>query len=438
MIQHATDNDRSIRIRPSFRSFWRTWLVSATLAWLVYIVLPRAVASHPSFQLPYYFNAAAVAGVFLIATTLVQFRRRHYLFEIVQGDLIRARSGVIARVSREFSISDGIQTDVEQSPMGRILGFGDVHFWCANDRSKLSWIGIARPQHLANIVRERVRHITPSSQTTARTSKLETTTAAPSIELPTLREAQKTKKTHFGRSAEAINLSTQPRLRVRCLHHNCIDNRDGTISLANRNLMCIRAPWGMAWTGEAFVGMPILLDWHSATNLFGRGSFASYPLWFKDLSRVKRSRHFKRGRCRVTFAGFDDWRLATAEEFYAFVPPLFTISHGMVKRELGSKDDFFAKQEAMQLELEAHLWKDRHLPPSLSALFPELSNRLLRFWTANHAGDCAWAYVGDCDTSFCDVKPYHEMEVLLVRDGNGTEYAGRQVEDASLESTLST
>jgi hypothetical protein len=83
--------------------------------------------------------------------------------------------------------------------------------------------------------------------------------------------------------------------------------------------MWIRAPWGCQWNGEQFLAQPIELHWADASALFGRGITVrgnpdSGMLSRDHQKQTAHSNGFTRGSCNVQFAGFNDWRLPTADE----------------------------------------------------------------------------------------------------------------------------
>ncbi len=97
-------------------------------------------------------------------------------------------------------------------------------------------------------------------------------------------------------------------------------NGNGTVTDLARKLMWIQAPWGMEWNGEWFVGEPVKVNWRDATELFGRGVPLGFPvgsLSRKHLEASKYGNGYTRGKCSVDFAGFQDWRLPTADEINA-------------------------------------------------------------------------------------------------------------------------
>lgn len=245
--------------------------------------------------------------------------------------------------------------------------------------------------------------------------------------------AWKSKSAHFGTRGAELAPTALPRLRAKTPSGTCIDNRDGTISHVEAGLMSIRAPWGMEWNGDQFVGKPITANWMDATGLFGKGVFAAYPLYFNKLDRVE-GQALERGRCKVRFAGFDDWSLITVSQFHTlFAPTEEPSAHNL---GLGWEDpEREQKVAAAKEELRSHIWPQAGTPsPTIARLYPELSNCRMRLWTADNAQDnCGWAFVGDSYDTLCDVKAREKLLVLLVRKSYGREHEGRTIEDMTIE-----
>jgi hypothetical protein len=166
-----------------------------------------------------------------------------------------------------------------------------------------------------------------------------------------------------------------------------IDNGDGTVTHAETGLMITRAPWGMVWNGRRFEGEAILLPWRDAVRLFGCGSEVPYSVGGRggDFGTEKlRASAFENGytegRCTVEFAGFDDWRLPTANEL--------------------------AQMSA---------WGGSGHSPIPEQLYPELAASKTKLWSATGLGSgLAWVFHG----TFSDVETRHPMGVVFVRQGS--------------------
>ncbi len=96
-------------------------------------------------------------------------------------------------------------------------------------------------------------------------------------------------------------------------------NGDGTVADHANDLMWIQAPWGMDWSGSTFTGRVIEISWVEAKNLFGKGEFSGKSecgrLNLEELHKIRYEKGFVSGTCRIEFSGYDDWRLATADEW---------------------------------------------------------------------------------------------------------------------------
>lgn len=131
-----------------------------------------------------------------------------------------------------------------------------------------------------------------------------------------LRQAKRFKKTSFG----GASVPLKPDSAISPVETPFGDfriNGNGTVSDLSRKLMWIQAPWGMEWNGEWFVGDPVKISWWDATELFGKGVPLGYPVGSLSQVHLEASefdKGYTRGKCSVAFAGFEDWRLPTAEE----------------------------------------------------------------------------------------------------------------------------
>lgn len=127
-----------------------------------------------------------------------------------------------------------------------------------------------------------------------------------------LAEAKKTHKTDFGAYS---NLSAQfedTRIETPVGTYTC--HHDGTFTDCTNGLMWIQAYWGMNFNGKKFTGEYLELSWPDATALFGRGGVVPK---LAGLTRDYAEQHgkvsYSHGSCRVSFAGYSDWRLANRQ-----------------------------------------------------------------------------------------------------------------------------
>ncbi len=415
------------KFRPALRSYWQSWLSMLLFGYLAYRYSDKILPQNILDAIPEY-HAYLLPGLVVIFYVMtVSIRRSNFLYEIENGDLIRCTVGTFSKMSREFSISDGIQTDIKISGMGSLLNYGEVSFWPGDDRSKLIWWNVARPKQLADTIARLRREITGRVKVKGEDGQEKV------LLPPTKDQAWKSKKTGFGFIGENPVLTTESRKRIPTLNGSLIDNCDGTVTHEESKLMAIRAPWGMVWNGSEFMGNPIGLNWRTATAMFGEGCGAPYPLYYRDCSRLRENRKYKRGKCKISFAGFDDWRLATTDELVPFFPIKWFVQFEEVGVESGDPTAM-EKWDAMKREQYPFLWNGRTLSPTLSRLYPAFSDRKFLLWTADYAGynDCGWAF-GDSDSSFVDVKVKNELELFFVRDYQGTEYIGRKTEDVPIK-----
>lgn len=95
-------------------------------------------------------------------------------------------------------------------------------------------------------------------------------------------------------------------------------NGDGTATCADTRLMWIQAPWGHQWEGGSeFSGTSHLVSWIDAKRLFGCGTRVGFTpdhtigLSADQVRSTGIEFGYKRGICRVDFAGYSDWRLPT-------------------------------------------------------------------------------------------------------------------------------
>lgn len=257
-----------------------------------------------------------------------------------------------------------------------------------NAKDEMECIGLLQPRRFVNALELQIG--------------LGSRSAAPKSPAPLSQDytkARRNKMAHFGPI-----LGPEPDaapIRYETPMGTYIDNRDGTVTLEERGFTWIRAPWGMTFENGKFTGEPILMSWGEATELFGEGQRAKGP-WggggtkqdVIDASSAKLG--FKRGCCKVNFAGHDDWRLVTKEELDRL---------GVY----GGPDNVF--------DLEWG-WNMAETQPSLfGKLFPEIAARkkTLFLWSANkESSGNAWMYNGAMPPG--DVPTKTPGAAILVRD----------------------
>jgi hypothetical protein len=172
--------------------------------------------------------------------------------------------------------------------------------------------------------------------------------------LAAVEQALRTNATDFGVAPRAVKLKPQHLFLTHELttphqkeYFNCegkrhvawVINGDGTVTNNEDRLMWIQAPWRMQWEGgSVFSGEPCPLSWPYATQLFGRGlpvelsESGTNALSASQIGSTSASAGYSRGACRITFAGYDDWRLPTVAEW-----------HTVIGLEWGKSQDIFPR-----------------------------------------------------------------------------------------------
>jgi hypothetical protein len=183
-----TDIDIST-YRPAWASYWRAWLAIAVLAGGTFI-LAKGGGLAP--DAPLRANAPIwVLGLAPIAAILlaVLFHRYTRAYEIENSRRLRTTIGFIARTRREFLISDKIQTDLGQTVLGRVLGYGTLRFWTGDDQSGQSWVNVAAPNRLEAQIKAMAMNLehrahTPSANTASGPAKKSNSPIKPPPSLP--------------------------------------------------------------------------------------------------------------------------------------------------------------------------------------------------------------------------------------------------------------
>lgn len=214
-----------------------------------------------------------------------------------------------------------------------------------------------------------------------------------------LQLAKRFKKADFG---DYFNIAQEKKMDAKenDFFGNWHIKSDGTLTDTKNRLCWIRAPWGTIWDGEKFVGKPITVNWHDASNLFGKGIYVKHydksPVLNKsDIT----SKNYKKGSCKVTFAGSEDWRLPTSSEFETlhYYPPN--------ESDIDTVNLYKAEWNKLKMEL-----------------FPGFKSDTSNYnaWSADEAGsNCAW--ISNRLYSLSDQKVDKKYFVLFVRTINSNE-----------------
>jgi len=137
-----------LRLHPALASYWRSLLAMAVvfLVWRAEKDVIDTLLEHLGFA-----QRMSVAGLVLVWAPLVLrilYHRITHVFELEDGRLLRSRLGLIARQTQEFVLSGRVQVEINQSVIGRLLGFGTVTFWTGDVAGRLEWTDVARPEEI--------------------------------------------------------------------------------------------------------------------------------------------------------------------------------------------------------------------------------------------------------------------------------------------------
>ncbi|PQA88258.1 PH domain-containing protein [Hyphococcus luteus] len=134
--------------RPAWASYWKAWLAVAALAASAYAFSQvRGTYLDTPTQRQEIAPLVGLAPALLIIAGVL-FHRYTRAYQIESGRRLRTTIGFIARDRREFLISDKIQTDLKQTVLSRLLGYGTLRFWTGDDQSGQSWVNVAAPNRL--------------------------------------------------------------------------------------------------------------------------------------------------------------------------------------------------------------------------------------------------------------------------------------------------
>lgn len=383
---------------------------------------------------------ASLAGIGLIIGLApiafrVLYHRYTHSYEIEGNQKLRITAGFIARHKREFTLSDKVQTDVSQSIIARLLNFGTIAFWTGDDRSRLEWRNAPDPDRIVAFL-DHVKKSADVDQKPQFEDAPQHNNVAPaprrSIEVPTLKEAKSTHATHFGRGSEAFFKPSAEMIakRIQTPFGAYTDNDDGTVSDHQNRLMFIRAPWGMVWNGDRFVGEPIALNWGEAVRQFGRGVDVGYKVGgtMAQMGEEKRNaaafkNGYESGRCQIEFAGFTDWRLPTADEFDRMSPYCHRFESGVSGADTALTPD----------EQSDWGWRGPFSRAVFERLYPEFSAMHEHAWTATGlGGGLAWAFDGGLPVG--DFKVQETRPVIFVRNIRHTDIPAATTVDEKIPS----
>lgn len=90
------------------------------------------------------------------------FFRLNMFSEVVVTDRrVLSKSGILAAHCQSIGLCQIESTDVSQSLLGRVMGYGTLHVWGAGGKA-MSLVGLRRPRELARALG---RHVEPSQTT---------------------------------------------------------------------------------------------------------------------------------------------------------------------------------------------------------------------------------------------------------------------------------
>ena len=98
--------------------------------------------------------------VFLPA--FLRLARRQMTTATLTGDRLRYQTGIAARSTRTIQISKLQDVRVDQRPLQRAFGVGDISIETAGETSRLTLTHVDSPQRLADEIMTRAQHGTPA------------------------------------------------------------------------------------------------------------------------------------------------------------------------------------------------------------------------------------------------------------------------------------
>lgn len=420
-----------LRLRPAWLSYWGSIIAAGGVIGLWVLQRPFFDALSDSVGLPTELAGLGLGLGLLPILARVLYHRYTHAYEIEDRKKLRMVAGFISRVKREFPLTDKVQTDMGQSIIGRVLNYGTLAFWTGDDRSRLQWKDAPDPDRIIEFL-DRLKSGTPIKAYYPRdnrdgASSSPDPTSGLSNE-PSLKEAKATNYTHFGDVSAQKPLVEMIAKRIHTPIGDYVDNDDGTVTDETGGLMWLRAPWGMVWTGNGFLGNPIRLRWGDAVRLFGQGTNVGYKVGgtLAYMGHEKRAAAafeygYKEGKCLIRAGSYNDWRLPTAQELDRLSPYLHS-TYG----DQGRTGDGLSQLE----QFDWH-WHGKAARAAFQRLYPELFSLKAHLWTATGVGSgLAWAFDGGLPVG--DFKVSDERSVVFVRKLTGSEISAAAIEDEAL------
>ncbi|MDQ8191322.1 PH domain-containing protein [Roseibacillus persicicus] len=394
------------------------------LPWLAYLVPVLALSAgiailtlSAKLNLPSLLGIGLVVGGVVGILKLGLYGLTHKV--MVNGEKIAARRGLFTVSRVEFPASAVSNIETEKNLLGLLFGYGRLKI-CGSGGTQSEPFLIADVDHFRD---EALRILRSGGRNEgvmkAKDQGVSATGESAEKQGPTLQSAKKQKVSDFGPLSQRRVPGERKRFDFPVGTY--FDNGDGTVTHEESQLTWVRAPWGMVWNGSAFEGEPILMDWSTATRLFGEGEeigFAGAELYGEQLMKSAYSKGYKAGRCAVSFAGQSDWRLPTAAELDCMAAYL---SFRDPRRE--QLPDWVGRNWS---------WAGLDNRAAMQRLFPEWSRNQVNLWTATGVG-AGTAYGFDGRFPVGDLKCQLELGVMLVRKSSAAELSAMPSVDEAID-----